>query len=679
MPLIQLARCRGARATDPSARPRLSGLALGVALAAGLGAIVSAPAAAQGPREPDPRVGLRAGWMNAATALWNLELVSTTPPSAQFINSSDPGDFQYINSDLAFEGNDVIQGNFNGFQIWDITRPNQPTLVAGYVCPGAQNDVSVYRHLLFVSVEALSGRLDCGAQGVQDTVSAERMRGIRIFDISDIAHPRVVTDVQTCRGSHTHTLVTSPSDTADVYLYVSGSAPVRSPSELAGCSALQPDRDPNSELFRIEVIQVPLAHPEQAHVVSKPAILSGLSHAPTHGEAPEDIAAAHRMADSARARGAYVVTVFGIEQVAGPRFISPLLDSVVKARGGAGTPTAADSAALRGALQGIVDRLINGPTGPGGVRPGPVQCHDITVYPALGLAGGACAGYGVLLDIHDPANPRRLAAASDSNFSFWHSATFSNDGTKLLFTDEWGGGLQPRCRVTDRKEWGADAIFSVADSSLRFDSYYKMPAPQTSQENCVAHNGSLIPVPGRDIMVQGWYQGGISVFDWTDPAHPREIAFFDRGPMDSTKLEGAGSWSAYWYNGHIISSEIARGLDILDLTPSPLLSRNEIEAAKLVHFDVLNVQDQPRLVWPASFVVARAYLDQLERSGGLASGRLAATRTALARAERESRAARRTTLTRLASQLDRDAAGSSDQAKVRTLAMEVRELTGAQR
>ncbi len=679
MPLIPFAPCRGARRIVPSARLRLSGLALGVALAAGLGAIVSAPAAAQGPRERDPRVGLHAGWMSAGTALWNLELVSTTPPSAQFINSSDPGDFRYINSDLAFEGSDVIQGNFNGFQIWDISRPGQPVLVAGYVCPGAQNDVSVYRNLLFVSVEALSGRLDCGAQGVQDTVSADRMRGIRIFDISDMAHPKVVTDVQTCRGSHTHTLVTSPQDTANVYLYVSGSAPVRSPSELAGCSGKRPDEDATSELFRIEVIRVPLAHPEQARVVAKPPILEGLTEAPTHGEAPEDAAEARRVADSARAAGGFVVTVFGVERPVGPRFITPLLDSIVKARGGSGVPTASDTTTLRGALQGIVDRMISGPPWPGGIRPGPVQCHDITVYPAIGLAGGACAGYGVLLDIRDPANPRRLAAASDSNFSYWHSATFSNDGTKLLFTDEWGGGLQPRCRVTDRKEWGADAIFSVADSSLRFDSYYKMPAPQTSQENCVAHNGSLIPVPGRDIMVQGWYQGGISVFDWTDPAHPREIAFFDRGPMDSTKLEGAGSWSAYWYNGHIVSSEIARGLDILDLQPSPLLSRNEIEAAKLVHFDVLNVQDQPRLVWPASFVVARAYLDQLERSGGLASGRLAATRTALDRAERESRATRRTALTRLATQLDRDAATSSDQAKLRTLAAEVRDLAAARR
>ncbi len=659
---------------DVRSRSAVPRLALSWAAAAILAA--PAPAAAQAPRT-DPRVGLSAGWFDAGEAAWNLQLVSTTPPSAGFVNRSDPGDFRFINSDLAFTGNDVVQGNFYGFQIWDIANPAAPSLVTAYVCPGAQNDVSVYRNLLFVSVEATSGRLDCGAQGVTDTVSAARMRGIRIFDISDPAHPRVVTDVQTCRGSHTHTLVTSPADSQNVYIYVSGSAPVRSPNELAGCSALQPDKDPNSELFRIEVIQVPLARPEQAHVVSKPAILTGLSAPPTHGMTAVDAERARHMADSVRAAGGYVVTVFGNEQAVGPRFITPLLDSIVKARGGSGAPTAADSAALRGALQGIVDAMINGPAGPGGVRPGPVQCHDITVYPAIGLAGGACAGYGLLLDIHDPANPRRLAAASDSNFSYWHSATFSNDGTKLLFTDEWGGGLQPRCRATDPKDWGADAIFSVSDGSIRFDSYYKMPAPQTEEENCVAHNGSLIPVPGRDIMVQGWYQGGISVFDWTDPAHPQEIAFFDRGPMDSTKLEGAGSWSAYWYNGRIVSSEIARGLDILELKPSPLLSQNEIDAATLVHFDQLNVQDQPKIVWPASFVVARAYLDQLERSHALAASRIASTRGALARAERKRGGARRSALTRLATELDREAAASSDQAKVKTLAAELREIAGA--
>ena len=672
------------RFASPSRRPavrRAVDTLLSVSLAIGASAVAPSARAqvtvAASAPSPDPRVGLRAGWMNAAEATWNLAVVSETPPSAHFTNPNDPDDFQFINSDLAFTGKYVVQGNFTGIQVWDISQPAHPALATAYVCPGAQNDVSVYRKLLFVSVESNAGRLDCGGQGVKDSVSAERMRGIRIFDIGDIAHPRLVTNVQTCRGSHTHTVVTSPSDTADVFIYVSGSAPVRSPTELAGCSALRPDQDPAGEQFRIEVIQVPLAHPEQARVVNKPAILSGLVHAETHSEAPEDIAAAARIADSARARGAYVVTIFGMPEVAPPRFVNRMLDSMVKARGGAGAPTVADSAVLRDSLQAVVDRMINGPPGPGGVRPGPVQCHDITAYPAIGLAGGACEGYGLLIDIRDPANPRRVGAVSDSNFSYWHSATFNNAGTEVLFSDEWGGGLQPRCRATDKPEWGADAIFTVSHDTMTFRSYYKLPAPQTSFENCVAHNGSLIPVPGRDIMVQAWYQGGVSVFDWTDPRHPTEIAFFDRGPMDSTKLVGAGSWSAYWYNGYIVSSEIARGLDILELKPSALLSQNEIDAAKLVRFDQLNVQDQPKLVWPAAFVVARAYLDQLERSNGLPADRIAAARRSLATAERASGQRRHSTLMQLATQLLGSAQGAGDPAKVRTLAAVVSDLANA--
>jgi hypothetical protein len=614
--------------------------------------------------------------MDAAQAAWNLRLVSTTPPSHDFMPST-PGDFRFINSDLSFDGSYVIQGNFSGYQVWDISDPSHPTLHTAYVCPGSQSDVSVYRNLLFVSDEAPNGRTDCGTQGVPDTVSHDRARGIRIFEITDIAHPRPITIVQTCRGSHTHTVVTDPHDTANVYIYVSGSAPVRSSTELAGCSSNQLDQDSASALFRIEVIQVPLAAPEKAHIVSSPRIFSDLIAPARHGEAPEDVAAAAKEAAEARAKGGFTAKLFGLERVLPPRFIAPLLDSIVKARQGTGAPTAADSAALRGAVQGIVDKMVEGPVGPNGVRLGPTQCHDITVYPAIGLAGGACEGYGFLLDIRDPAHPKRIAAVSDSNFSYWHSATFNNDGTKILFTDEWGGGLAPRCRVTDKHEWGADALFTLVGNKMTFQSYYKLPAPQTANENCVAHNGSLIPIPGRDIMAQGWYQGGISIFDWTDPAHPKEIAFFDRGPMDSTKLEGAGSWSAYWYNGYIVSSEIARGLDILELQPSAFLSQNEIDAAKLIHFDFLNVQDQPKLVWPASFVVARAYLDQLARSNGLASARVAAARAALARAESLSGQARRDALTQLSTQLAGDAPAAADQAKVRTLAVAVTELARA--
>ena len=639
-----------------------------ITLAAGATtAFAQGPSMSTTPPSPDPRVGLRAGLFDAAEATWNLHVVSSTQPSEKFKGVT--------NSDLAFTGPYVIQGNYNGFQVWDVTNPAAPALKTGYLCPASQSDVSVYRNLLFVSGEGTGGRLDCGTQGVHDSVSADRLRGIRIFDITDIANPRYIANVQTCRGSHTHTVVPDLKDSANVYIYVSGQAGVRSPTELAGCSRLTPDQDPNSALFRIEVIQVPLAHPEQARIVSSPRIFDSLTAPPTHAEAPQDVTAAAQAAAAARAKGGYTATINGMEVVVPPRVVEPMLDSVVKARNGTGAPTAADSAALRGAIQGIVDQLVgNAPAQPGHARPGPNQCHDITVYPAIGLAGGACAGYGLLLDISDPAHPRRIGAVSDSNFSYWHSATFNNDGTKLLFSDEWGGGGQPKCRATDRPEWGADAIFTVEQGAMRFHSYYKMLAPQTPFENCVAHNGSLIPIPGRDVMVQAWYQGGVSVFDWTDPSHPKEIAFFDRGPVDSTQLVGAGSWSAYWYNGYIYSSEIARGLDVLELQPSGLLSQNEIDAAKTVHLDFLNVQSQPKLVWPASFALARAYLDQLERSKGLAAARISAARAALQRAERASGQRRRSTLSTLASQLDRDGAGAGDAAKVQTLAAAVRAL-----
>ena len=655
-----------------------------LALAVGISACASSrtsantsygTASATVPRQ-DPRIGLKAGWMNAGQAAWNMRLVSTTAPSADFINPASPGDFRFINSDLSFRGTYVIQGNFNGVQIWDITNPKLPKLYKAFVCPGSQSDVSVFRNLLFVSGEALNGRTDCGTQGVADTVSHERLRGIRIFDATDLANPRHITEVQTCRGSHTHTVVTQPGDTDNVYIYVSGSAPVRSPNELAGCAVGSVDSTPNTALFRIEVIQVPLAHPEQAHLVSSPRIFEGLVAPKRHGEAPEDSAAFKRVVDSVRAAGGYVVNFEGNDVILGNQTVAMALDSIVKARGGTGAPTGADSATLRANALTFVTQRVQANRRRAGVaaNSGPTQCHDITVYPAIGLGGGACGGYGLLLDIRDAANPKRVGAASDSNFSFWHSATFNNDGTKVLFTDEWGGGLQPRCRDTDKPEWGADAIFTLSGNAMAFKSYYKLPVPQTRNENCVAHNGTLIPVPGRDIMAQGWYQGGVSVFDWTDASHPKEIAFFDRGPMDSTKLVGAGSWSAYWYNGYIVSSEIARGLDILELTPNALLTQNEIDAAKLVHFDYLNAQDQQKLVWPASFVVARAYLDQLARSNGMTTARINTTRDALGRAERASGQARRDALTQIGAQLNADLQGSSDQPKLRLLIGVVNDL-----
>ncbi len=622
---------------------------------------------------PDPRVGLKAGWWDVAQAAWNLRLVSSTQPTKEFI-PAEPGDFEYMNSDMAFDGHYVIQGNFRGFQVWDVADPAHPRLVHAETCPEQQNDVSVYRHLLFLSGESPEGRVDCGTQGVKEPASPQRMRGIRVIDVSDFAHPRIVANVQTCRGSHTHTLVTDPRDTSVVYIYVSGQAPVRPAQALAGCSEALPEQDTASARFRIDIIRVPLAHPEQAAIVSRPRIFEALVAPPIHGPTPADAVAGKHFADSARAAGAFVVTFQGEPFVLPPPFTDGMLDSIVQSRGGTGAPTGADSTALRGAIQGIVDNMFLSPMGPGGVRHGPDQCHDITVYPVLGIAGGACAGYGLLLDIRDPAHPVRLAAAADSNFAYWHSATFNNDGTKVLFTDEWGGGLAPRCRATDKPEWGADAIFTIANHALTFQSYYKLPAPQTVTENCVAHNGSIVPVPGRDIMVQGWYQGGISVFDFTDPAHPSEIAYFDRGPMDAAKLDMAGSWSAYWYNGYIYSSEISRGLDILELQPGALLTQNELDAAKLVKVAFENVQDQQRATWPASFVVAQAYVDQLERSHGLPAARISAVRAALADGERATGASRKRALTALATQLNRDAAASGDARKVLALAAVTREL-----
>jgi len=520
---------------------------------------------------------------------------------------SPPGADAAWNSDLAFLGNHVFQGNFNGFVVWDASNPANPTLVKPYLCPASQSDVSVYRNLLFVSSESTSGRIDCGTEAPQEPVSTVRLRGIRIFDISDIRNPRYIHNVQTCRGSHTHTLVTDPNDAANVYIYVSGSSFVRPAAELPGCSELSPEEDPNSSLFRIEVIRIPLAAPQNARIVTAARVFAGMERAP------------RRAGGGGGRRG-----------------------------GGGGADT----------------------------REGPNQCHDITTYPAVGLAGGACQGYGILLDIRDPAQPRRLAAVADTNFATWHSVTFSNDGSKVLWTDEWGGGTAPRCRATDNPVWGGNAIFRIDGDRAEFLSYYKMMAAQTETENCVAHNGSLIPVPGRDIKVQGWYQGGISIFDWTDGRNPVEIAFFDRGPLVADTLRTAGSWSAYWYNGYIYSSEIERGLDVFELQPSGFITQNELDAAKSVRLEYFNAQEQQKFVWPPSFALARAYVDQLERSRGLATDRITAVRAELARVERLSGQARNDALRQLAGQLDADAERSADAAKAGMLAGAVRELAG---
>jgi hypothetical protein len=565
------------------------------------------PAGMTGSDANDPRARLSPGLYDAGETASGIKHLMLLPkPDAFQLGSNDPdnpkvdktlgllgiGDpskmpkplkpviagLAFANSDIAFQGNHLFLGNFYGVNIYDISDPSKTKLLTSMICPGGQGDVSVYKNLLFMSVEMPNGRLDCGAQGFPPepppaagqenrphlpAPQKERFRGVRIFDITDIRNPKQVAAVQTCRGSHTHTLVVDPNDKNNVYIYVSGTSFVRQSEELAGCSGETPDKDPNTALFRIDVIKVPLAAPQNAQVVSSPRVfmdprtgaINGLNNGGTHGKE-------------------------GLEK-----------------------PTDTN------------------------------QCHDITVYSAIGLAAGACSGNGILLDIKDPVHPKRVDAVNDPNYSYWHSASFSNDGRKVVFTDEWGGGLGARCRANDPNKWGADAIFRLAGNKLNFASYYKMPAAQGDSENCVAHNGSLVPVPGRDIEVQAWYQGGVSVMDFTDAEHPVEIAYFDRGPIDPKMLVLGGDWSAYWYNGNIYASEIARGLDIFELTPTQYLTQNEIDAAKAVRVAELNVQNQQRIEWPRQLVVAKAYVDQLERSQALPSDQIAALRQAIQSAE----------------------------------------------
>ena len=531
----------------------------------------------------DPRVGLGSGWMDAEEAISGLELLASLAKPEGFLNPETPGDRRFNNTDLAFRGPYLFQGNYNGFQVYDITRPEAPELRLSVVCPGGQGDVSVYGDLVVMSAQETRGRLDCGVQGVPDSISGERLRGIRIFDLSDMDAPRQVAAVQTCRGSHTHTLVTDPSDPENLYVYVSGTSSVRPAGELAGCSGGDPDEDPNTALFRIEVVKVPLAAPERAEIVNMPRIFAD-----------------------------------------------------------------AETGDIAGLWQG-------GDHGPGTQQTRRThQCHDITVYPEMGLAAGACSGNGILIDIRDPANPVRIDEVLDPNFAYWHSATFNNDATKIIFTDEWGGGSAPRCRASDPPTWGANALFRLEDGEMTLAGYYKLPVPQTETENCVAHNGSIIPVPGRDIKVQAWYQGGISVMDFTDVENPVEIAYFDRGPLSDDQIHTGGYWSAYWYNGRIYGAEISRGIDVFRLAPGEHLTEAEIAAAELVEMEQFNAQLQPHVTWPAAPAVGRAYLDQLVRDGRILNVRAHALYGLLSRADSGSASAAE--LEEAAGQLEADVA-----------------------
>ena len=548
---------------------------------------------------PDPRVGLAAGFRDAGEAALNMQVVASLPKPAGFFDperpsgislsrlqeiedaangntpetpdededeNSDPRPalLSFSNTDLLFSGNYMVAGNYHGFNTYDISNARAPRHIGSVVCPGGQGDVSLVGNLLIMSVQEVRGRLDCGLQGVPEPVSDERVKGIRIFDVSDFTNPAQVAAVQTCRGSHTHTVVSNPTTVSgNIYVYVSGTSAVRDDEELAGCSNDSPFEDENSALFRIEVIEIPAENPAAARIVNRPFIFAD----PDNGT------------------------------------LAGLWDG-----GDHGDDTQ-------------TTRQTN-------------QCHDITTFPAIGLAAGACSGNGILLDISDPANPERLDQVIDPGFSYWHSATFNNRGDKVIFTDEWGGGGRPRCRAQDPLTWGADAFYDIVDGKLQFRSHYKMSAPQTDTENCVAHNGSLIPVPGRDLFVQAWYQGGVSIVDFTDSMNPIEIAFFDRGPIDEEELITGGYWSTYWYNGHIYGTEISRGLDVFALQPSDYLTENEIAAASLPELNgIVNAQTQEIVEWPAVPVVARAYMDQLQRENRLSANQASELSDALGRAE----------------------------------------------
>ena len=500
----------------------------------------------------DPRSGLAPGLFIADEAILNMELITSLRKPTGFFdpnNSAAKGSedltednenkttaeisrslrspmLSFANTDMAFKDNILVAGSYHGFNIYELNDDGIPSLISSIVCPGGQGDVSIVDDLLIMSVEENRSRVDCGLEGVNRDSSSDRFRGIRIFDISDLTKPKQVGAVQTCRGSHTHSVVSSSDK--KIIIYNSGTGRVRDNEELSECFGWDGG---GTSYFTIDIIEIPVKNPSKSKIVKSPAVFMDM--------------------ETGRVAGLW-----------------------------------------RGGDHGD-DTQDTQPTD---------QCHDITVFPSANIAAGACSGNGILFDITDPYNPKRLDVVSDIGFAYWHSATFNNDGTKVIFTDEWGGGGRARCRAWDPLDWGADAIYDIVDNKLEFKSHYKMPAPQLETENCVAHNGSIIPIPNRDIFVQAWYQGGISIIDFTDSSNPIEIAYFDRGPILKDLLITGGYWSTYFYEGFIYGTEITRGLDVFRLVPSEFITEDEIKAAANAYpalgSRVFNPQQQIPMAWP---------------------------------------------------------------------------------
>ena len=504
----------------------------------------------------DPRSGLAAGLFIADEAILNMELITSLRKPTGFFDPENPEEkgsedltednenkttaeisrslrspmLSFANTDMAFRDDILVAGSYHGFNIYKLNKDGIPNLISSVVCPGGQGDVSIVNNLLIMSVEENRSRIDCGLEGVSRDSSPDRFRGIRIFDISDLSTPKQVGAVQTCRGSHTHSVVSTSNN--KIIIYNSGTGRVRDNEELTDCFGWDGG---GTSYFTIDVIEIPINNPSESRIVKSPAVFTD--------------------SETGRVAGLW-----------------------------------------RGGDHGD-DTQDTQPTD---------QCHDITVFPSANIAAGACSGNGILFDISDPYNPKRLDVATDIGFAYWHSATFNNDGTKVIFTDEWGGGGRARCRAWDPLDWGADAIYDIVDNKLEFKSHYKMPAPQLETENCVAHNGSIIPIPNKDIFVQAWYQGGISIIDFTDSSNPIEIGYFDRGPILEDILITGGYWSTYYYDGFIYGTEITRGLDVFKLTPSEYLSKDEILAASKAYpaigSRVFNPQQQVPMTWPSTYI-----------------------------------------------------------------------------